>query len=177
ALISKTRGVLPDVPSANMKNILLEECQKRGCPMPTFHVIQEGPPHMPAFRSTAEIVINGRKVVSDEVISARVKEGEQMASLNLLTQLGIDPLAQQKKEDKSIKVKNNNYVGALQTFAERSGWGLPTYEIGQENNGFFCDVRVPTDSDVLFLRMAGKSGKKAKRKAAEAMFSELTKES
>lgn len=165
-------------PQISTKNALQEVCQQRKWQLPSYIVEQEGPSHMPTFRARTELTINGKKVISDEVKGASRKDAEQRAAASLLERLGVNPVQPAQRTEKPIEVISDNYIGALQTLAQRNHWCPPSYEVSQfgksAEEGFACTVRVKTDTGLVTIRGVGKNSKEARQKAAEAIFQQIS---
>jgi ribonuclease R len=160
------------------KNILQEVCQKNGWPLPSYKVDLEGPSHMPTFKALAELTVEGRNITSDEVIASNKKDAEQKAAESLLEKLGVDSTQRLQPEVKPLKVVNDNYIGALQTIAQRNHWKIPSYEVSQvgksATDGFSCTLTVYTDTGIETVKGFGKNSKEARQKAAEAIFYQIS---
>ncbi len=165
-------------PEVSMKNALQEICQGRGWQLPLYSVEQSGPSHLPTFTARVELTINGKKVASEPVVGTNRKDAEQRAAANLLEKLGVNPTQQIQSEVRPVEVVNDNYIGALQTIAQRRRWPLPSYEVsqvgGSANDGFSCTIKVYTDSGIVTLKGYGKNSKEARQKAAEAILDQIS---
>lgn len=93
-LLSMLAGVAPAPVTAarsaqaagvSPKTLLQEVCQKRGWPLPTYEISQQGLSHRPNFQGHAQIKGAGVELKSIMVKAGSRKEAEKLAALNILS--------------------------------------------------------------------------------------------
>ena len=180
------KGVKATMSVGNAKGALMEHCQKRRWPMPTFSSKQTGPSHQPLFSCTGRLRPPGKPEMFTEPCQATSrKASEQLASRALLKMMGVN----HGKEDASSvsgqpAVKANgtdwksNPISALQEYCQKKGYILPNYSDSQSGPDHMrtfdviCSVTIEGVDKTFKARGSNKKqGKKAAAlKACEKVF-------
>jgi ribonuclease R len=161
----------------NYKGLLLEICQKSKILSPEFQIIKSGLTHIPEFKCTATIVIDGKTYQSKEVIAQNKKNAEQLASKDLLAQIPTS-LTQDKEPLKPASIKHGNFVVILQEFCQKNGLELPAYIDGGIDGpahsltiSVIC--RLTIENKIFESTSRAPNKKTAKQGAAEQVYRQL----
>jgi ribonuclease R len=173
---SRAKAAKSEATAANAKGDLINYCQARRLPTPTFDMSREGPPHQPSFTVVASVGVGPVRISSDPMVAASKKEAEQQAAADLLATL------QEKEKSGATSVKavappQNNAKNALQEVCQQRKWSLPTYEAKQSGSPpvFTATASVKTTGGKLITSNPfGASTKKAAEMlAAEGLIAKL----
>lgn len=126
------------------------------------------------FVVRASVNIDGVEYASKEFININKKQAKQLAAGNLISK--IEHLSKTEKEKETIVVSDGNYVGALQEFCQKEGYGLPRYSdpVATETSDIAITCTIKIGTDVISAEgKATKSAKIAKQKAAEKVLDKI----
>lgn len=114
--------------SGNPKGALLEICQKKALPGPTFTGSSSGPSHAMRFACEVTLTIDGRALRASVSDCGSKKDAEARASAEMLAQIGQASPAPAKAMAQVV-ADLSNPVGHLQELAQMLKKPMPLYEV------------------------------------------------
>lgn len=161
----------------NPKGALLELCQARSWPAPTFEAKGRGPSHAMVFDCVATLVVGDRSLKAEGATCASKKEAEARAAAALLSQLeSVLPPAPAVASGAGSGSSSDNPVGVLNERAQRERKPLPEYTFTQiQAQPPLFRAEVAVDVEGKTQKFAGQSSTKqeAKKRAAAAAVTGL----
>ncbi|XP_010557874.1 PREDICTED: uncharacterized protein LOC104826735 [Tarenaya hassleriana] len=157
---------------AEPKNSLIHYCRKSCLPMPTFQVVNEGPPHAPEFRGT--VLVNGESFASPNTFLQRRAAEQDAAKLALAHLLTVNKAAFSVDLRKLVSQDKSLCKMIVYELAVKMNLGRCKYETLEVK-----EHSTPTFASSLVLNGTrykgdfGKSKKEAEQLAAHAAILSL----
>lgn len=160
--------VQASVSTANHKGALLELCQKKGVPGPTYTGTSSGPSHAMRFACEVTLNLDGQRYVASVSDCSSKKDAEARASAALLGQINHAPPVAAKAMPSEADLSNP--VGHLQELAQKLKKPMPEYKttLVRDQPPLF-EVKVTTYHEGSRSEIGRGNTKQDAKKAAAAL--------